>query len=121
MVTSAKALHNIMSIPGATLCLKSSTQNGYEYHMYIVEVPYIPWLRSSFLKVVRFLQTINVSRVYCEKLDIQYVTWDMLRSLQKRPVFENTLNMHHETFEALSRSTPETWRHIALPKKNSGG
>ena len=112
MVVSAKALQTHMNIPGSCLALKSSTQNGYDYYMYVVEVPYIPTLRTTFHKVLRFLQSVNIQRLYFEKLDVQYVTWEMLQTLPKRPVFENTLALHRHTIQALAASSPESWRAV---------
>ena len=111
-VVSAKALLQHMTLPGRSLLLKSSTQNGYDYYMYVAEIPYIPHLRNSFRKQLRFLQSINMQRAYVEKTDVQYCTWEMLQTMAKRQVFANTIALHHSTMEALARSTPTTWRHL---------
>lgn len=113
-ITSVKALVQHMSAPGSSILLKSTTQNGYDYFMYVVEVPYMPHLRNSFHKVLKFLQTTNMQRVYVEKKDIQYVTWDMLQQMPKRPVFANTLMLHKEMMDLLAHSTPSTWRSVQV-------
>lgn len=110
-VVSARALLHTMTLPGSCLTLKSSTQNNYDYHMFIVEIPYLPHLRATFRKVLRFLQSANMNRMYVEKLDVQYVTWDMLEKLHKRPVFQKTIDLHRPLLQALATSTPHTWRH----------
>lgn len=112
-VVSAKALYQTMNHPGSCVTLKSSTQNNYDYHMFIVEIPYIPHLRSAFRKVLRYLQSMPLQRAYVEKTDVQYVTWDMLQKMNKRPVFRNTLELHQGTLEALANSSPHTWRSVA--------
>lgn len=111
VVCTPKSLLQKMASPANYMMLKSSTQNGYEYYMYVVEIPYQPHLRSSFRKMYKFLQVTNIQRsVYLEKTDIQYVTLDMLHHMEKRPVFHNTLELHRHTMAALAQSTPETWR-----------
>lgn len=109
-VVSAKALLHTMNSPGSCITLKSSTQNNYDYYMFIVEIPYLPHLRSSFRKVLKFLQSMAVQRLYVEKTDVQYVTWDLLQKMNKRPVFENTLALHQGVMEALASSSPQNWR-----------
>ena len=109
-VTTPKALMQRMATPSNYLCLKSSTQNGYDYYMFVVEIPYVPHLRSCFRKALKFLQSTNMQRVYVEKTDLQYVTWPVLQTIAKRPVFGTTLDLHRAALEFLSTSTPTTWR-----------
>lgn len=109
-VVSHKALFQTMTSPGSCITLKSSTQSNYEYWMYIVEIPYLPHLRSTFRKALRFLQSMPLQRMYIEKTDVQYVTWEQLCKINKRPVFRNTLELHRGIMDALATSTPHTWR-----------
>lgn len=111
-VTSAKSVLQHMASPENCMLLRSSTQNGYAYYMFVTEIPYMPHLRSSFRKVLRFLQATNVQRVYVEKTDVQWVTWEMLQTMPQRPVFANTLALHKETLDALAASSPSTWRAV---------
>ena len=90
--------------PGNCLCLKSRTQNNHEYFMYVVEMPYLPHLRNAFLKTLNFLRSKQIHRMYVEKTDVQYVTWDAMiaPSLLKRGVFKNTIDQHAATLEKLA-------------------
>ena len=97
------------------LLLRSTTQNNLDYYMYILEVPYIPGLRSTFRKVVKYIQHANFQKVFVEKTDLMYVSWDKLKNLKKRPGFEHTLNLHRATFEILARSTAFNWRENVPP------
>lgn len=112
-VTSAKSLLQHMTCPENTVLMRSSTQNGYAYYMFLTEVPYMPHLRGTFRKVLRFLQTTSVQRVYVEKTDIQWVTWEMLQEMPKRPVFAATIALHKDTLDAIAASAPSTWRRAA--------
>lgn len=118
MLVSPKSLVQTMSTPGSCLMLKSATQNNYDYFMYVVEIPYMPHLRSTFRKVLRFIQSTGMQRVYVEKTDVQYVTWEMLQAMNKRPVFRKTLELHHDVMEALSKSSAHTWRDVATRNIN---
>lgn len=113
-VTSSKAVLAHMTTPGNSAMLRSSTQNGYDYYMYIVEVPFVPHLRASFRKVWKFLHSLSLSRVYVEKCDVQYVTWDMLQKMPKRPVFAKTIAAHKAFFDALASSSPLDWRQTLI-------
>ena len=72
--------------------------------MYVVEMPYLPHLRNAFLKTLNFLRSKQIHRMYVEKTDVQYVTWDAMiaPSLLKRGVFKNTIDQHAATLEKLA-------------------
>lgn len=82
--------------PANCLALRSRTQNGHPYYMFVAETPYQPHLRNAFHKTLGFLRHKNLCKMYVEKTDCQWVTWDALRSadLVKRPVFKATLDAH---------------------------
>ena len=94
--------------PGACLALKSRTQNNHPYWMYVVQVPYKPFLRSAFHKTLAFLRYKGLCKVYVEKIDVKWVSWDMLRGsdLVKRPVFKATLDAHAHTLQRLAQGVP---------------
>lgn len=98
--------------PKTAILVPGRTQNGNPYHMYIVEVPYAPHVRSAFKKTAEFLRSKNVNRLYVEKLDVQWATLEMLRTMNKRSVFENTLNANARLIETIGSSTPEQWRDL---------
>lgn len=81
---------------GNYVLLKSRTQNGHPYYMYVVEVPFVPGLRRLFAKIIAFFRHKNVHRLYVEKTDVQYLTLPELLSdaVPKRSVFKSTLDLH---------------------------
>ena len=105
--------------PKTALLVCGRTQNGNPYYMYVVEVPYIPYVRSSFRKTAEFLKSKKLNRLYVEKIDIQWATLDMLHSMNKRSVFENTLNANSEIIEKIGKSTPEQWRAMCQQHSHS--
>lgn len=81
--------------PSNCLALRSRTQNNHPYWMFVAQVPYMPHLRSAFHRALGFLRHKNLCKMYVEKTDVQWVSWDMLRAdLVRRPVFKNTLDAH---------------------------
>lgn len=96
---TAKALRSRMQ-PHNSLCLRSRTQNGHPYFMYIAEVPFAPHLRNSFHKTLNFLKYRNLHKVYVEKTDVRWVTLDtLLGDLPKRAVFASTVRQHRDILE----------------------
>jgi 8-oxo-dGTP pyrophosphatase MutT (NUDIX family) len=102
-VADARALRNRMCMSN-TLALRSRTQNGHPYWMFVVEVPYQAHLRNAFHKALGFLRHKNLCKVYVEKTDVRWVTWDMMRGgdLLKRPVFKATLAAHEGVLRRLA-------------------
>lgn len=96
--------------PKTSVLLKSTTQNGYPYYMFVVQVPYMPHLRNTFHKALAFLKTKNMNRMYVEKTDIQWVTLGMLKNIPKRTVFANTLQRHAAFLEKLGTCPSHAWR-----------
>lgn len=105
--------------PRTSIMLKSRTQSGYSYFMYVVQVPYIPNLRSYFNKVLMFLKNKNMQRALVEKTDVQWVTLSMLKNLEKRSVFAGTLEMHAQAIEDIATSPVAKWRDLC--DKHSDG
>lgn len=96
-------------VPGVNcLSLRSRTQNGHPYHMFVAEVPFLPHARNAFHKVLGFLRYKNLHRPFVEKTDVQWVTWPELRAIAKRPVFEATLEAHEGVLARLVAGT-EDW------------
>lgn len=99
MVLPAKALRQRMT-PQNSLCLRSKTQNGHPYFMFVVEVPFMPHLRNAFQKTLNFLKYRNLHKVYVEKTEVRWVTWDTLMgTLPKRCVFATTLDQHRDLLQ----------------------
>lgn len=118
MVVPAKALRQRMQ-PHNCLCLRSRTQNGHPYYMYVVEVAFMPHLRNAFHKTLSFLKYRNLHKVYVEKTDVRWVTWKTLREeLPKRPVFAHTIDQHHEVLEAVV-SGQKSWSQVCIENAHS--
>lgn len=104
MVLPAKALRQRMQ-PSNCLCLRAKTQNGHPYYMYVVQVAYMPHLRNAFLKTLNFLKYRNLHKLYVEKTDVRWVTWDsMAGELPKRAVFASTVDLHRGLLERVALS-----------------
>lgn len=99
---------------GSCISLRSTTQNGHPYHMFIVEIPYMPHLRNVFRKFLAFLRFRNLGKIFVEKVDIQYVPWAMLRAsdMVKRSVFQRTIETHREVLDRLSAGGPKAWAEL---------
>lgn len=95
----------------SVLCM-SRTQNNMPFYCYILEMPYIPGLRATFLKTVSFLRGRGIPKLYIEKTDVKYCTWDELMGSDppKRGVFKATLDQHRATLEAIVAAGPGGWR-----------
>mgnify|MGYP006270213867 CR=1 FL=1 len=93
VLMDAKTMRHRLS---SALCLHGRTQNSHPYYCFVTEVPFVPHVRDTFRKHLAFLRQRNVHRVYIEKTDILYVSFDELfsESFPKRSVFKETL-MHH--------------------------
>lgn len=108
MVLPAKALRQRMQ-PHNCLCLRSKTQNGHPYYMYVVEIPYMPHLRNAFHKTLTFLKYRNLHKVYVEKTDVRWVMWNTLvHDIPKRSVFLTSVHNHRQLLESVSRD-PAAW------------
>ena len=94
------------------ITLRSTTINQMPYFMFLVEIPHDPSLPTAFNNALHFIQQTNMQKVYVEKVDIKYVTYDELMTLQKRPGFEKTIASYPAFFEALKTSNVHTWRHM---------
>lgn len=81
---------------GNYVLLKSRTQNGHPYFMYVIEVPFVPGLRATFAKMIAFFRHKNVHRLYVEKTDVQYLSLEELTAPEfpKRSVFQTTIELH---------------------------
>lgn len=88
---------------GNYVLLKSRTQNGHPYFMYVIEVPFVPGLRASFAKTLAFFRHKNVHRLYVEKTDVQYLTLEELSSpdVPKRSVFQSTIELHAASLQRI--------------------
>ena len=94
-------------VPGNCIALKSVTQNGHPYWMYLVEVPYLPHVRAAFAKMVGFLGYKRLDAQLVEKTDVTWVDFDGLLRVQKRHVFKATVESHEHVLRDVA-SRP--WR-----------
>lgn len=67
------------------------------YYMYLVEVPYLPFLRSVFRRVALHLST----RMFVEKSDVLWADEKTLSTLTLRPCFKATLDERRLEIDAL--------------------
>jgi 8-oxo-dGTP pyrophosphatase MutT (NUDIX family) len=96
-------------VPGNCVALKSVTQNGHVYWMYLVEVPYFPHVRKTFAKVLAFLGYKDLDAQLVEKTDVTWVDLGALEKIQKRHVFRATIEAHAVT---LARVACEPWKDV---------
>ena len=112
MVVDFRSLRQRLN-PSNCLMLKSTTQNGNPYYMYLVEIAYMPHLRNVFLKALAFLRHKNLHKMYVEKTDVKWVTMDALFSSEvlKRSVFAHTIDQHQHTLRAIAEKKDDRpWR-----------
>lgn len=95
-----------------SIMLPGKTQNQNNYYMFITEVPYLPHLRSTFLKLTCFLRSKNVQRQLIEKTDLEYVDYENLKRVEKRGVFAKTLDSNAEIMTRIGKCTSEMWRDL---------
>lgn len=84
-------------------CIVHPSTKWLTYTMFIVPVPYMPWLRSTFLNSSGFIRRHSTSfhRSVLEKCDIQYVSVHDVFSLALKDHFACTLR----TYWAIIMST----------------
>lgn len=82
--------------------------------MFVTQIPYVPHLRNVFHKILAFLKTKTMSRVYIEKTDVQWTTLAMLKNVAKRSVFANTMNKHIDFLEQVAGCTSAQWRDMCI-------
>lgn len=115
MILDIKQLRARMT-PKTAIMLRGTTQGGSPYFMFVTQVPYIPHLRSTVRKLLGFLRSKNLHRMYVEKIDTQWVTLEMMKNIHKRPVFANTIETHMDTLEEIARSPPSSWTNICAAR-----
>lgn len=91
------------------VCLRGKTQNQHAYYMFVIEVPYDKQISSRFCKVVDFLSSKNVHRLYVEKTELRWVTLDELKTIPKRSVFESTVLANAPFIGAVARGSRHQW------------
>lgn len=107
VILDKKALKKRMSCKDNYIVIQSKTVRGYEYIMYLVEIPYDEKLRSTFRKVVSHLKYIKVPKQYLEKSDICFISLENVLfhdTVLLRKVFANTLQNNRQTFIDLEKS-----------------
>ncbi len=104
--------------PRTSILIRGKTQNGNEYSMFVVEIPFDPSISRQFSNTVSFLTTKNIHRSYVEKTDIRWVTLDELFRCDKRVVFKRTIEMNEGLIRQIGNATPSTW--IELIKRVNG-
>lgn len=97
------------------------TQNNHPFYCYIVEIPFLPHLRRSFLNQLTFMKQRNVHRMFLEKNDIMYVSLDTLYgTLPLRSVFRETLKEAYGTLHTIRDKGPKYFHDcVELGRRNS--
>jgi len=100
--------------PHTSIQLLGRTQNLHPYHCFVTEVPFVMHLRDAFHKHLAFLRQRTVHRMYLEKTDIVYVTYEELfaDAFPKRSVFKETLLLHRDLLRSIVVSGPEGFRKL---------
>jgi hypothetical protein len=101
------------------ITLRGHTINQQAYFMHVVEIPYDPSLPTAFRNALHFVQQANMQKVYVEKVDIKFVTYDELMAIQKRPGFEKTIASYAAFFNAMQSSNVHTWRHTHIKQNET--
>lgn len=106
-VVDHRALRSRLGVSNC-LALRSRTQNNHVYWMFVVEVPYQPHLRNAFHKCLAFLRHKNLCKLFVEKTDVRWVSWDALMGadLVKRPVFKTTVETHAGVLARVAAGEP---------------
>jgi hypothetical protein len=90
------------------------TQNGYVYHMNIVEIPWDPQLPRNFDRVVHFLRLKNISKLYVEKKNVMWLTFDELLRCRKRQVFESTVLENIDIIRRIGHCHRDNWASLCM-------
>ena len=94
--------------------LYGRTQNGYVYHMNVVEIPWDPHLTRNFNRVVEFFKLKNISKLYVEKRNVCWMTFNELHACRKRPVFEKTLLDNIDILKRIATCHRDQWPSLCL-------
>jgi hypothetical protein len=86
------------------------------YTMFIVAIPYMPWIRRSFHNALAFLKRVHAPPQILEKCDIRYVPFSSLFELQLKDHFACTLT--HYWTELHAHAMAVTGMEPALRPRN---
>lgn len=105
VIMDLKSLRNRMSNTGNYVLLQSTTQNGYPYYMYLLEIPYNNSYRSIFRKLLYFMKYKKIHKKHMEKTDIQWISLKSLvgKRVLLRSVFEHTILRHMGAIDKMAR------------------
>jgi len=98
--------------PARHIALRGRTQNGNKYVMFVVEVPFVPEITTSFKKFSAFLRFKGIHKSLVEKTGVEWLTIDELSKAPKRAVFERTFNEHEVLLHKVGNMNPEEWHHF---------
>lgn len=107
IIMDMKSLKNRMSNKDNYTTVYSKTQKGYNYYMYILQIPYNPSYRAIYRKLTYYMKWKKLYKVMMEKNDVVFVSLASLvknEKLMLRKVFENTFRNNVQTFIDLERS-----------------
>ena len=112
MVGDCRALRQRL-VPSNCLLLRSRTQNGHPYFMFVAQLAYAPHLRVAFHRALAFLRHKNLHKTLVETTDVRWVTLDTLlgEALPKRAVFAATLQQHAAILRRVAEA-PDAWRGV---------
>ena len=94
-VMSMDQLQRKFENPDNYVEIRSTTQSGKVYYMYLVPVAWSNQYLKTFERVTEFVRTERLSRKYREKDQLRWISLDNLRQsnhLRLLPEFQNTMN-----------------------------
>lgn len=94
--------------------LIGKTQNGHPYFMNVVEIPWDSQISRNFDRAVDFLRLKNISKLYVEKRNVTWMTFDELMKCRKRPVFEQTILDNIDTIRRIGSCPREHWASLCI-------
>ena len=100
--------------PSTSILVEGSTQNKNIYHMFITEIPWDPTLPRNVRRSIQYLRSRGVGRIHVEKKSVQWVTFEELIKMNKRPVFESTLLQNSRIIYQIGRCPAEKWSDLCL-------
>lgn len=104
MSITAKQMLN--RLQNSSIKLISNTQNGHPYYMYVTSIPYSSALPKYMRKMMSFLYSKGLGRLYVEKRNVMWLTLSQLETIGKRTVFAKTLSKNRDIIQEIGACSP---------------
>jgi len=106
-ITSNQMLARLQS---QSIRLRGSTQNGHPYYMYVCSIPFDYHLPKYMNKAISFLHSKgHIAKLYIEKKNVMWLTYQQLMHVGKRAVFRQTLETNDEMIRRIGNCSPKEW------------